>query len=128
MANDVRIRFKSFLPGAGFDSSGGAKQGKTRVVGTITVTSYTGGSGEPLSARDLGLSTIDAISLRVREQIGGEVANNVDLREVAYSLSAARFYVFTSDTAGARTGLASAGTETLEFDVFGDSASDVELT
>ena len=63
MANDVKIRFRSFLPGAGFDSAGNPKQGKTRVVGQVAVTSYA--SGESLSAQDVGLSSIDFMELKL---------------------------------------------------------------
>ncbi len=130
MANDVRVRFKSYLPGAGFDSSGGAKQGKARVVGTVTVTSYGGDGGEQLSAIDLGLTAIDSIHLRVEEQIGGNSAT--PQREVVYAKGSGHFYLFLLDGAGSGTlesaAVAAAATETLEFDALGDSATDVELT
>jgi hypothetical protein len=126
MANDVRVRFKSFLPGAGFDSSGGAKQGKTRVVGTVTVTSYNGESGEPLSAVDVGLSTIDSITLRVREEYN---TGSGTVRTAPYSTSTGQFYLQTTlMTTGAISKVATAATETLEFVAEGDSANDVELT
>lgn len=124
MANDVRIRFKSFLPGAGFDSAGGPKQGKTRVVGTVTVTSYSS-EGESLSAIDLGLSTVDALHLRVSEELDAGAGT---IRTAPYSLSTGQFYLFTTlMTTGAISKVAVAGTETLEFVAEGDSAGDVEL-
>lgn len=126
MANNVNIRFRSFLPGGGFDSSGDAKQGKTRVVGAVNVTSYSGEGGEPFSARDVGLSTIDSINLRVADAIQGDSTGTE--RQVLYAKSTGHFYLHTIDGAGAKTRVASAATETVEFDAMGDSAHDVELT
>ncbi len=124
MANDVRIRFRSYLPGGGFDSAGGAKQGKTRVVGSINVTAYGGDAGEPLSAIDIGLTTIDAISIRVDNESTGPGQTT---RTAVYSKSTGHFYVFDVSAAGVKVPHAAA-TETLEFDALGDSAGDVELT
>lgn len=126
MANDVKIRFRSFLPGGGFDSAGGPKQGKTRVVGEVDVTSYAGQKGEPFNPIDIGLSVIDAIHLRVADACsdGGGGAT----REVNFTKSTGHFYLITVDAAGAVTNVAQAATETLEFDALGDSAGDVELT
>lgn len=130
MAKNVKVRFKSFLPGAGFDSAGAATQGKTRVVGTVTVTSYGGDGGESLSAIDIGLTTIDSIHLRVREEIGGN--DSAPQRTVVYATASGHFYLHTLDGAGDGTlegaTVATAATETLEFDALGDSASNVELT
>jgi hypothetical protein len=128
MASDVKIRFRSFLPGGGFDSAGNPKQGKTRVVGEIDVTSYVGSSGEPLSAADVGLNAIDHADLKVREQVAGDFSGSAVTREVAYSHSAARFYLFSTDEDGARTAPLAETTESLTFVVEGDSAHDVELT
>lgn len=126
MAIDVKPRFKSFLPGAGHDSSGNPKQGKTRVVGEIDVTSYSGENGEPLKAADIGLTTIDSINLRVADAIQGDSTGTE--RQVLFAKSTGHFYLHTIDAAGAKTQVAAAATETLEFDAFGDSAEDVELT
>ena len=125
MANDVRIRFRSFLPGGGFDSAGDPKQGKTRVVGTVTVTSYTKG-GEALSPIDVGLSAIDAITLRVGDETGDPSATRK--RDVLYSQTVDRFYLMNVTTAGVPVEYANADTETIEFVAEGDSAGDVELT
>ncbi len=124
MANDVKIRFKSHLPGGGFNSSGDPKQGKTRVVGEIDVTSYV--HGENLSAIDIGLTAIDSISLRIADETGSAGAQTN--REVLYVKSVAQFYVNTVSQAGVKLGATGAGTETIEFDALGDSAEDVELT
>ena len=128
MANDVKIRFRSFLPGGGFNSAGNAVQGKTRVVGLIDVTSYSGEEGEPLSPTDLGLSAIDSITLRVSDGISSGVpAGNI--RGVSYVQSTDHFYLYTTaSSTGVVSPVATAGTETVEFDASGDSAHDVELT
>ncbi len=134
MANDVRIRFKSHLPGSGFDSAGGAKQGKTRVVGQVNVTSYGGAEGEPLSAVDLGLTTIDQISLRHRDEATGAASHALGagqalIRGVIYSRTTGHFYLFTTDSNGENTGIANGNSvAVLEFVAEGDSAVDVELT
>ena len=126
MASDVKIRFRSFLPGGGFDASGNAKQGKTRVVGLVDVTSYAGGGGESLAPVDIGLSTIDSISLRpVNEVPGGDGKSK---REAVYAADSETFYLLNVTAAGARTHEAAAAAIEVEFDAFGDSAHDVELT
>jgi hypothetical protein len=124
MANDVKIRFRDYLPGAGVDAAGGAKQGKTRVVGHINVTDYERG-GEPLTAIELGVTAIDCLHLRVREEAKGPDAHV--RRGVVYSASAEQFYLFDISRVGLTEHYADEDTETLEFDVFGDSAHDVEL-
>lgn len=132
MAKSVSFRYRSFLPGAGFDSSGSPKQGKTRVVGVITVSSYSGGEGEPLSANDLGLSNIDACNLKVADQNKGAMSAAAGggirgLRGVSYTKSTGHFYLYGIDSDGQLSSVASAATETIEFDALGDSAMDVEL-
>jgi len=132
MAKTISFRYRSFLPGAGFDSTGSPKQGKTRIVGVITVSSYSGGEGEPLSANDLGLNTIDSIHIRVADEntgamsaaAGGGIAPT---RKVSYTKSTGHFYLYNVDSDGQISSIASAATETVEFDAFGDSAMDVEL-
>lgn len=128
MAIDVKTRFKSFLPGAGFDSAGGPKQGKTRIVGIIDVTSYDGEEGEPLKAVDVGLTTIDSLTIRVRDGItSGVPAANI--RGVHYVQSTGHFYLtLTASSSGVVSPVATAQTETLEFVAEGDGAQDVELT
>jgi hypothetical protein len=126
MAKDVRIRFRSFLPGAGFDSAGNPKQGKTRVVGEVDVTNYGGGEGEGLTALDVGLANIDSLHLRVNDEASGDLDAN--LRSVSYTKSTGHFYLWTiAPDTGIISGVAQAGTETLEFVAEGDSAHDVEL-
>ena len=132
MAKNVQTRFKQFLPGNGIDASGNPKQGKTRKVGVINVTSYSGGEGEPLKAIDLGLTNIDSITLRNQEEASGAVdaSGGVGhMRGVIYAKASGHFYLFNiAGATGVPTGVAK-GTTTnvIEFDVFGDAAEDVEL-
>ena len=125
MASDIKIRFRSFLPGGGFDSAGAAKQGKTRVVGSIGVTSYTVG-GEALAPMDVGLSVIDAITLRVGDETGAPTGKHK--RDVLYSQNVDKFYLTNTTAVGNVSEYAAAATETIEFVAEGDSAADVELT
>lgn len=126
MASDVYVRFRSFLPGAGFDSSGNNKQGKTRVVGMVDVTSYAGGGGESLAPVDLGLTTIDFLAMRpVNEVPGGDGKHK---REAVYAADSDKFYLINVDAAGSRTHESAATAMEVEFVAEGDSAHDVELT
>jgi hypothetical protein len=124
MARDVKVRFHTFLPGAGFDASGNPKQGKTRVVGEVDVTSYARG-GEALSAIDVGLNTIDSLTLRVGDETGDPSATR--RRQAIYSKSVSQFYLVDTTTAGVPNERADAATETVEFVAEGDSAADPEL-
>jgi len=124
MASDITIRFKSFLPGAGKDASGNPKQGKTRVVGQIAVTSYTKG-GEPLSPQDLTLTAIDAIHLRVKDEVGGPTGE--DRRFAPYNQTDDLFYLVTISDVGQVDEYTAAATETVEFVAEGDSSHDAEL-
>lgn len=128
MANDVKIRFRSYLPGAGVDSAGEPKQGKTRVCGLIDVTSYTGPIGEPMTPIELGLSTIDTLQMRVVNSVPGNDGKHA--RECVYADDSERFYLINVSAAGVRTNYpaGASGAAVVEFDVFGDSAHDVELT
>lgn len=125
MASDVKIRFRKFLPGAGYSSAGAAKQGKTRIVGQISVTSYTSG-GEALAPVDVGLTTIDAISLRVSDEVASDGAQF--RRVVLYNQTNDLFYLAYVQEDGVVDEYADAATETVEFIAEGDSAHDVELT
>ena len=132
MAKSISVRHKSFLPGAGRDASGAPKQGKTRVVGVITVSSYAGGSGEILKARDVGLSNIDFIQLRVSDENTGELSaaaagGRAPIRQVSYTKSTGHFYLYALDADGVLLVVNTAATETVEFVAEGDSVQDVEL-
>ena len=128
MSTDITIRFKSFLPGAGKDAAGNPKQGKTRVVGQIAVTDYTRG-GEPLSPQDLTLTAIDALDLRVANEVGGPAGDQ--LHSAHYNQSDDLFYLVTlsaGDGGDAMvTEYADEATETVEFVAEGDSSHDAEL-
>ena len=127
MAKTVATRFRSSLPGSGFDSTGAAKQGKRRVVGTISVTSFAQADhhGIPLSAADVGLSTIDYISIKHSDEAAGKEGKGV--RTVAYCFSTADFYIVQDiGLSGAQP--ATGTTHALRFEAVGDSADDVELT
>jgi len=120
MATDVKIRFRSFLPGSGYDGSGNARQGKTNVRGRIEVTSYTKG-GETLKPQDLGLNTVDDLTLSCEEPFTSPDPAS-GWRWASWSRAAQQFYVIqeTVEVAG--------GTVlNLTFDAFGDSAHDVEM-
>jgi len=125
MARTVRETFRQYLPGAGKDVLGNPKQGKTRVVASINVTSYAGGGGEALSPADVSLSTIDAIYLRCVNPAKGADANTV--REVVYSDHAELFYLIDVDDGGIRTHVDAASAEVVQCIAEGDSAFDVEL-
>jgi hypothetical protein len=125
MSKTVATRFRSSLPGAGFDSSGAAKQGKRRVVGTISVTSYVA-AGESLSAADVGLSTIDFISIKHSDESAGP--NGQGGRFVRYQFSTADFYIVQEAGVTGKTDIPTGTTHALRFEAVGDSADDVELT
>ncbi len=120
MANTVKVRFRSFLPGSGFDSGGNPKQGKQEVRGKIEVTNYSHG-GENLTPADVGLSTIDYIDIKYDNAVGGNDGGNARL--VHYSHVDNQFYVLEDHVQIAVT-----RDPVLSFAAFGDSAHDVELT
>jgi hypothetical protein len=124
MAKSVRETFRQFLPGAGRDTLGNPKQGKTVVYGEIYVSDYTSG-GEPLTARQLSLSRIDWLNLRVSEEVSGEAAATV--RKAGFVKSQNIFYLYTRADGGEVNEYADDATETLEYQACGDSAYDVEL-
>lgn len=64
MAKNVRVTFKGTVPGVGQTTAGIAINKKTLVAGRIGVTSYTA-SGESLLPEDLGLETVDVLTLDV---------------------------------------------------------------
>ena len=124
MSRTVKPTFKQWIPGAGRTAGGVPVQGKTRVVGRITLAAGhpgTPGGGESLKPSDIGLSTIDYISLKVVEEMGNTVT-----REAVYSASAQQFYVFeVLTTSGVYTD--ASNTSEISFVAEGDSVMDVEL-
>jgi hypothetical protein len=128
MARTVRETFRQYLPGAGKDVLGNPKQGKTRVVGDINVTAYAGGDGEILTSTDIGMTTIDSMTMRVGDEASGAMSGETaHTRHVVYAKSTGHFYLYTVDDAGQKTGGADNSTERVEYVAEGDSAYDVEL-
>lgn len=125
MARVIKTRVKSALPGAGFDSSGNAKQGKRRVTGSIAVTSYTG-VGEALTAADLGLSTIDFISLKHEDESAGQ--NGQGGRFARYQFTTADFYLVQEAGITGKTDIVTGTSHTVYFDAVGDALDGIELT
>lgn len=146
----IRTRYRSFLPGAGYSSSGAAKQGKTNIRGQIQVVDYVRG-GTSLTAPELGLDTVDDLTLTLIEPVRSPEPTN-QLRSVVYSHTSQEFYVvenlhdFHQFYVGGAVGgppagfggdpvkigelveVAGGSDFTLSFDAFGDSAHNVELT
>src|SRR3990172_338293 len=87
----VKVLRKSFLPGAGFTTGGVAKQGKTSIHGVIEVTNYARG-GEALSPQDVGLTTLDHIDIKHREELMSSDPGGAR-RQILYSYAAQQFYV-----------------------------------
>lgn len=125
MARTIKTRVRSALPGSGFDSSGNAKQGKRRVTGSISVTSYAA-AGESLTPADLGLSTIDFISLKHEDESAGP--NGQGGRYVRFQNTTSDFYIVQEAGVTGKTDIASGTTHTVYFDAVGDAMDGVELT
>ena len=123
MARTIKTRVRSALPGAGFDSSGNAKQGKRRVTGSISVTSYTS-AGESLTPADIGLSVIDFISLKHENESGATEGDQA--RFVLYNSASSDFYIVQTGGTGGFT--AAGATNTVLFDATGDALDGIELT
>ena len=118
MSNTVAVRYKSYLPGSGFDSNGSPKQGKQQVVGVITVTSAV--AGESLPPSKIGLTTIDYIDLKVQQAVGGQSGQP---RTAEYEYGSQEFYLFEDNDTTNLIG----DNLTLRFDAFGDSVLDPEF-
>lgn len=125
MSNTVAIRFRSFLPGSGFDSSGNPKQGKQEVRGRITVTNYVR-TGESLTPQDIGLTTIDHLHLELTEPFQSQDPGD-EMRIVGYTYADQQFYICQVGSAGDRSNAAATIDPVLTFSAIGDSAHDVEL-
>jgi len=124
MARTIKTRVRSALPGTGFDSAGNAKQGKRRVTGSISVTSYTS-AGESLTATDLGLAAIDWISIVHEDQAANSEGDGS--RWVNYVTSSSDFYILQTIGAGLEA-QATGTTHALRFDAMGDALDGIELT
>lgn len=124
MAYDIRVNFRTWIPGAGFNLSGVAVQGKQVAVGQIDVTSYTTG-GETVNAQDLGLETVDAIVFDV------ERVNNANTEPAASNLLTAQYIRTTSKVMiklDENNEVSTTQDARLYFIAIGDSALAPELT
>ncbi len=119
MSNTVAVRYRSYLPGSGFDSNGSPKQGKEESFGVITVTSAV--QGESLPPSKLGLTTIDYIDLKVQAPVGGGTGSQP--REAHYDYTSQEFYLLTDNDAVELKG----DNVTLRFHAFGDSIRGTEF-
>lgn len=90
MAFDLTTRIRGNLDGlsaaGGHTSSGGASNTKTVIVGEINITTYTAG-GEPVTAADLGLDTLDCILLEV-VNVDTSLATVTNIHKVNYDYTA----------------------------------------
>src|SRR3990170_4099047 len=124
MATSVRVRRRSSLPGAGFDSAGNPNQNKEQVVGKLVVTNYARG-GETLRPADLGLVNIDHLHLTLDEGMAG--AGDQGVRTVVYSSSAQQFYVLVNDATLGDLQVAATADPVVSFIAEGDSVRRPEL-
>lgn len=123
MSNTVSVRQRTALPGGGFDSAGQPKQGKRRVIGQITVTSYTG-TGESFPPAAAGLLAFDYVAIRHNDQASGDQGKTP--RIVSFNNSTSDFYITQINASGA-VAVASGTSHTLQFHAEGDAADGVEL-
>ena len=131
MALDVRTFYRGTLAGqAGFasggvNSSGAAKNTKTVVVGDVHVTASYTAAGEPLTAADLGLATLDCILLSPHwvddASTGLPAADNILVANYDYSAEQFLMWDGSAGTTEANT------TCRVRFAAFGDAATP-ELT
>ena len=112
MSNSVRTRARQHIPGGGFDSSGGPRQGKVEVWGKIVVTNYNRG-GENLTPSDLGLKTIEWIDIKFENAIAGSGGGQE--REAFFSAADNQFYLLEG-----REPLAATADPVLLFNACGD--------
>lgn len=118
MAKTVQILGRSYLPSSGFNTSGTPKQGKTHTWGVVTITSYTA-NGEPVSANDLGMTSLDFVTFSVDAVDGAQPAANAEVSAV-YRYTDAKVVVFEAAADVVDT------SATLRFFAVGDSGRDVE--
>jgi hypothetical protein len=123
MANvTVKTRFKRYLPGAGFTNTGTVVQGKVEMWGRIDIAAYTPG-GEPLTAAQLGLTTLDHISFT---SITPDSAAAAPAGAI-YDWGAGTVLVYSNLSTDAGAGQLGAAAAALTFHAVGDSAMNVEL-
>ena len=124
MSTSVRVRRRSSLPGAGFDSAGNPSQNKEQVVGKLVVTNYSRG-GETLTPTSLGLVNIDHLHLTLDEGMAG--AGDAGVRTVVYSTSAQQFYILQDDATLGDRQVAATSDPVVSFIAEGDSVRRPEL-
>ena len=94
---NFRVTSRSFIPGAsGYDTAGGPKQGKVRVVGEFDITSYTSG-GEVILPAKFGLSVIDSIDFEAVENLPTATVFTMH----RYDRTNSKVFAYAVDTAGA---------------------------
>lgn len=125
MAKSVKIRSKSYLPGAGKDANGNPSARKQRVVGQVDVSSYNRG-GESLTATDLGLDALDWLDLKVKQAVTGNNPGQ-GTRQAYYADDNGEFYVTRSRIAGGESEVAAGSVLVIRFVAEGDAASVPEL-
>ena len=116
MAIDVRIRSHTSLFKGGYDATGTASNSKSVVVGDIDITTYTT-NGELITAKDLGLITIDGLYVTVLD-VDGNVPTATNVHNLGYD-HAAELLILFDDTAGTTD---PTGNAQVRFVAFGDSA------
>jgi hypothetical protein len=129
MAFDLTTRIRGNLDGwsagGGHKSSGAAANQKTVIVGDINITTYTAG-GEPVTAADLGLETLDCILLEV-VTVDGSLPTATNIHKVNYDYTAEQILAWDG-AAFATVPDGSPDTVRVRFAAFGDSAAAPELT
>lgn len=126
MAIDVRTFYRGALAGqrhaaGGHTSSGAAANAKTVVIGDINITTYTA-DGEPVTAADFGLETLDCVLLEV-VTVDTATADTSVVHVVNYDYSAQQILCWD----GANGTTVAGSTARVRFAAFGDSATP-ELT
>ena len=116
MAIDVKIRSHTSLLQGGYGATGAASNSKSVVVGNIDITSYTT-NGEPLTAKDLGLLTIDGLFVSVID-VDDTLPTATNIHNVGYEHGEELLILFDG-SAGTADVTTSAE---VRFVAFGDSA------
>lgn len=123
MAMDVRVQGRVGLgPLGGFTTIGAAKNHKVLVWGDLDITSYTA-EGEPVTATDFSLSTIDAVFLSVRD-VDDSLPTATNIHLATYDYSAEQVLAWD----GASSATVPGTSAQLKFLVIGDDANVPELT
>lgn len=126
MAKNIVTNFRARVEAPGFDNNGVARNDLTLVGGLINITSYTN-NGEPLTAQDLGLDTIDFLGLDVRTvNDAGTVPASGAIPMAAYDESSELLIVNIDH--GADTAVTTGQDATVRFFAVGQSAASTDLT